>query len=57
MLRRHTTELLVFVAVVEAGSFVAGGRAIGLTRSAAAKAVARLEDRLGTRLLNRRRGR
>ncbi len=41
------------MAVVDAGSFVAGGQALGLTRSAAGKAVARLEDRLGARLLNR----
>jgi DNA-binding transcriptional LysR family regulator len=53
MLRAHVNELFVFVAVVEAGSFVAGGRAMGLTRSAAAKAVGRLEERLGARLLNR----
>ena len=41
------------MAVVDAGSFVAGGQATGLTRSAAGKAVGRLEDRLGARLLNR----
>ena len=46
-------EVLVFMAVVDAGSFVAGGQAVGITRSAAGKAVARLEDRLGARLLNR----
>jgi DNA-binding transcriptional LysR family regulator len=52
-LRANLNEVLVFLAVVDAGSFVAGGRAMGLTRSAAGKAVGRLEDRLGTRLLNR----
>ena len=46
-------ETLVFMAVADGGSFVAGGRAMGLTRSAAGKAVARLEERLGVRLLNR----
>ncbi|WP_225410155.1 LysR family transcriptional regulator [Stigmatella hybrida] len=46
-------DILAFMAVVDAGSFVAGGQALGLTRSAAGKAVARLEDRLGARLLNR----
>jgi DNA-binding transcriptional LysR family regulator len=46
-------DILVFMAVVEAGSFVAGGEAMGLSRSAAGKAIMRLEDRLGTRLLNR----
>ncbi|MCG8493045.1 MAG: LysR substrate-binding domain-containing protein [Sneathiellales bacterium] len=46
-------DILVFLAVVEAGSFVAGGRACGLSRSAAGKAVARLENSYGVRLLNR----
>lgn len=46
-------EILMFMAIVDAGSFVAGGRAMGQTRSAASKAVGRLEDRLSARLLNR----
>ncbi|WP_301117998.1 LysR family transcriptional regulator [Pusillimonas sp. (ex Stolz et al. 2005)] len=45
--------LRVFVAIVETGSFVSGGEALGLTRSAAGKAMARLEAHLGTRLLQR----
>ena len=49
----HLNEILMFMAVVDAGSFVAGGQAMGLTRSAASKAVGRLEDRLNARLLNR----
>ncbi len=49
----NLNEILVFVAIVDAGSFVGGGLAMGLTRSAAAKSIGRLEDRLGTRLLNR----
>lgn len=53
MLRANLNEILVFMAVVDEGSFIAGGRAMGLTRSAAGKAVNRLEDRLGVRLLNR----
>lgn len=53
MLGANLNEILVFMAVVDAGSFVAGGQATGLTRSAAGKAVGRLEDRLGARLLNR----
>lgn len=53
MLRSNLNEILVFMAVVDEGSFVAGGRAMGLTRSAAGKSVSRLEDRLGVRLLNR----
>ncbi|EJQ2006022.1 LysR family transcriptional regulator [Cronobacter sakazakii] len=47
----HT--LRIFVAVAEAGSFVAGGKALGLTRSAAGKALARLEAYLETRLFQR----
>lgn len=53
MLRANLNDILVFLAVVDAGSFVAGGEAMGLTRSAAGKAVSRLEERLGVRLLNR----
>jgi DNA-binding transcriptional LysR family regulator len=53
MLRANLNEILVFLAVVDEGSFIAGGQAMGLTRSAAGKAVGRLEDRLGVRLLNR----
>ncbi|XXT19562.1 LysR family transcriptional regulator [Sorangium sp. So ce429] len=53
MLRANLSDILVFMAVVEEGSFIAGGQAMGLTRSAAGKAVSRLEDRLGVRLLNR----
>ncbi|MFP1890510.1 LysR family transcriptional regulator [Lonsdalea quercina] len=45
--------LRTFVAIVEAGSFVAAGKTIGLTRSAAGKSLARLEAHLGTRLLHR----
>jgi len=53
VLRTNLNEIFVFMAVVDAGSFVAGGKAMGLTRSAAGKAVERLENRLGARLLNR----
>lgn len=53
MQRTNLNEILVFMAVVDEGSFIAGGQAMGLTRSAAGKAVGRLEDRLGVRLLNR----
>jgi DNA-binding transcriptional LysR family regulator len=52
-LRANLNDIAVFMAVVEAGSFAAGGKATGLTRSAAGKAVSRIEDRLGVRLLNR----
>ena len=53
MLRTNLNEMLIFMAVVDGASFVAGGQAMGLTRSAAGKAVMRLEDSLGVRLLNR----
>lgn len=47
------SAIRVFVAVARAESFSTGARAVGLTRSAAGKAVARLEERLGARLLHR----
>ncbi|WP_144633649.1 LysR family transcriptional regulator [Bordetella genomosp. 13] len=43
----------VFVAVVEAGSFTAAAERLNLTNSAVGKAVARLEARLGVKLLAR----
>jgi DNA-binding transcriptional LysR family regulator len=42
-----------FVQVVEAGGFTAAAKRLGVTRSAVGKAVARLEARLGSRLLQR----
>ena len=42
-----------FVDVVESGSFAAAALRLGVTRSAVAKVVARLERRLGARLLQR----
>lgn len=49
----EVNDVLLFLSVVESGSFVAGGRAFGLSRSAAGKAIARLEARFAARLLNR----
>lgn len=46
-------ELEVFVRVIELGGFSAAARAGGMTPSAVSKLVARLEQRLGTRLVNR----
>lgn len=46
-------ELEVFVRVIEQGGFSAAARACGMTPSAVSKLVARLEQRLGTRLVNR----
>ncbi len=45
--------LAVFAQVVEARSFSAAARSLGMSKSAVSKRVARLEDRLGARLLNR----
>lgn len=45
--------LKVFLAVARTGGFASGGQAVGLTRSAAGKAIKRLEERLGVRLLHR----
>lgn len=53
MTARSLNEIVIFMAVADAGSFARGGRKMGLTGSAASKAVARLEARLGVRLLHR----
>ncbi|MBU0724414.1 MAG: LysR family transcriptional regulator [Alphaproteobacteria bacterium] len=45
--------MLVFARVVEAGSFSAAAEKLALSKSAVSKQVARLEDQLGVRLLNR----
>jgi DNA-binding transcriptional LysR family regulator len=46
-------EMEVFVRVVDSGGFSAAARALRLTPSAVSKLVARLEARLGVRLVNR----
>ncbi|QHI97782.1 LysR family transcriptional regulator [Xylophilus rhododendri] len=46
-------ELEVFVRVIELGGFSAAARSFGMTPSAVSKLVARLEQRLATRLVNR----
>jgi DNA-binding transcriptional LysR family regulator len=46
-------EIEVFVRVVELGGFSAAARAFQMTPSAVSKLVARLEARLGVRLINR----
>ena len=45
--------LLAFVRSADLGSFVAAGRALGISASAVGKAVTRLEQELGVRLLQR----
>jgi DNA-binding transcriptional LysR family regulator len=46
-------EIEVFVRVVDLGGFSAAARAFKMTPSAVSKLVARLENRLGARLINR----
>ena len=53
MIGSKVNDILVFMAVVDAGSFVTGGKVFGLSRSTAGKAVARLETGFGVRLFNR----
>jgi len=48
-----TSDLRVFVRVMDRGSFSAAASDLGLTPSAVSKLVSRLEDRLGARLLER----
>ncbi|WP_338863712.1 LysR family transcriptional regulator [Myxococcus stipitatus] len=45
--------VLVFVQAAEAGGFALAAQRLGLTRSAVGKSIARLEERLGTRLFQR----
>ncbi len=53
MIGSKVNDILLFLTVVETGSFVAAGKMFGLSRSTAGKAIARLEDGYGARLLNR----
>jgi DNA-binding transcriptional LysR family regulator len=46
-------EMASFVAVVDAGSFVAAAEALGLSKAAVSRQVGDLEQRLGARLLHR----
>lgn len=53
MHRDNLTQLSIFVAVAEAGSFRGAARQLGLSSSAISQSVARLEGALGTRLFER----
>jgi DNA-binding transcriptional LysR family regulator len=53
MTMHDLSGMAVFARVVEARSFSAAARALGLSKSAVSKEIARLEDHLGVRLLNR----
>ncbi len=52
-MRQHGDDIGVFLAVCRAGSFVAASEPLRLSASAIAKAIARLESRLGIRLFLR----
>ncbi len=47
------SEMALFARLVDAGSLTAAARQLGRSKSAVSKQLARLEDRLGARLLNR----
>ncbi len=49
----NTDDLLVFVTVIDSGSISAAAEQLGLTPSAVSRTLSRLEDALGTTLLNR----
>ncbi|MEH6631652.1 MAG: LysR family transcriptional regulator [Halopseudomonas aestusnigri] len=46
-------DMAIFLRVIERGNFVRASEDLGLTPSAVSKAISRLEDRLGVRLLAR----
>jgi DNA-binding transcriptional LysR family regulator len=46
-------EMVVFARVVQAGSFTAAARALGMPKSTVSRKISDLEDRLGARLLQR----
>ena len=50
---RLLSNVHVLAAVVEGGSFARAAEALGLTPSGVSRAIARLEARVGVRLLNR----
>jgi DNA-binding transcriptional LysR family regulator len=50
---RLLNGLNVLVAIVEAGNFVRAGEALGLTQSGVSRAIQRLEQHLGVRVLDR----
>ncbi len=49
----NLTDMAVFVRIVAAGSLSAAARDLGLSLAVVSRRLARLEDRLGVRLLNR----
>ncbi|MHB9117711.1 MAG: LysR family transcriptional regulator [Burkholderiales bacterium] len=53
MLVENITDLLIFAHVVKQGSLSAAGRDLGYSAAVVSKRLQRLEERLGTRLVNR----
>jgi len=53
MLAENIHDLLIFVRVVKEGSLSAAGRALGFSSAVVSKRLQRLEEQLGTRLVNR----
>ncbi|HET6545157.1 MAG TPA: LysR substrate-binding domain-containing protein [Rhodanobacteraceae bacterium] len=52
-MQRDLNDTLVFVKVIEQGSFIAAARALGLPRTTVSRKVQDLETRLGAQLLHR----
>lgn len=52
-MQRDLNNPLIFVKVVELGSFAAAARTLGVPNSTVSRKLRELEERLGTRLLNR----
>jgi DNA-binding transcriptional LysR family regulator len=50
---RLLAGITVLAAVVQGRSFVRAGEALGITTSGVSRSIARLEERLGIRLLDR----
>lgn len=53
MTMQDLNDLFYFAQVVEAGGFAAAGRQLGIPKSRLSRRIAELEERLGTRLLQR----